>query len=156
MAPSDLPALKSLTAEVLDKCPRFRILLAGKLYQDQLKVRNGKILLNPIHVQSQRSEQTVFRGLHEVCDINEPIIPPENSRVVLHKSQGFEPGETGNLKTVKDFILSRGDGVELKDRVHAVWLCVEIPLAGGRIFEIGDEEFLKLGLPGKFKFKSTL
>ncbi|KZP27015.1 hypothetical protein FIBSPDRAFT_731619, partial [Athelia psychrophila] len=92
---------------------------------------------------------TVSHQLHGVCDINEPIISPENSRFVLHDSQGFEPGETANLKTVTDFILSRGGGVNLKDRVHAVWLCVEIPFAGGRVFEVGDEEFLKLGLAGK-------
>ncbi|KZP22984.1 hypothetical protein FIBSPDRAFT_700833, partial [Athelia psychrophila] len=97
----------------------------------------------------------VSYGLHGVYDINTPIISPENSRFVVHDSQGFEPGETANLNIVKDFILSRSDNVDLKDRVHAVWLCVEIPFARGRVFEIGDEEFLKLGLKGKSNTEPT-
>ena len=58
---------------------------------------------------------------HGICDINTEIISPENSRFVLHDSMGFEPGETKNLDSVKNFLQSRGDGVDLKDRVHAVW-----------------------------------
>ncbi|KAF7985533.1 hypothetical protein HWV62_3769 [Athelia sp. TMB] len=62
---------------------------------------------------------------------------------------GRSLGETKNLDLVKNFLHSRGDGVDLKDRVHAVWLCAEIPRAGGRVFETGDEILLKLGLTGK-------
>jgi len=63
---------------------------------------------------------------------------------VLHDSQGFEPSEIGNLERVKNFVESRrGDGVDLEERIHAIWLCVRIPFAGGRVFETGDEQFLK-------------
>ncbi|KAH9032019.1 hypothetical protein EDB85DRAFT_1286833 [Lactarius pseudohatsudake] len=31
----------------------------------------------------------------------------------------------------------------LKDRIHGLWLCVETPTAGGRVFEKGDEYLLK-------------
>lgn len=56
-------------------------------------------------------------------------------------SQGFEPGAVDNLNLVKTFLQKRENG-ELKDQVHAVWLCI----AGGRVFEKGDEELVKLGL----------
>jgi len=80
---------------------------------------------------------------HGVCDINKEITSPQNPRFVLHDSQGFEPSETGNLQRVKTFVESRGAGVDLKDRIHAIWLCAQTPFAGGRVFEKGDEEFLK-------------
>ncbi|KZP27036.1 hypothetical protein FIBSPDRAFT_886923 [Athelia psychrophila] len=128
MAASGLP---STSADILKKCPRFRILLVGKTQQ---KSGTGKSSL--INYTFNVNLATISHDLHGVCDINTPIISPDNPRFVLHDSQGFEPGETGNLNTVKDFILSRGDGVDLKDRVHAVWLCAEVPFAGGRVFEI--------------------
>ncbi|KAH9015511.1 hypothetical protein EDB85DRAFT_810210 [Lactarius pseudohatsudake] len=31
----------------------------------------------------------------------------------------------------------------MKDRIHGLWLCVETPTAGGRVFERGDEYLLK-------------
>ncbi|KAJ6484728.1 hypothetical protein C8R45DRAFT_1214735 [Mycena sanguinolenta] len=57
---------------------------------------------------------------------------------------GFEPGQAQNLEAAKKFLESRGECVPLKDRVHAIWLCIQIPHAGGRVFETGDEEFLQL------------
>jgi len=86
---------------------------------------------------------TVSHDEHGVCDINTEIIHPQNPRFVLHDSQGFEHGEVKNLERVKNFILSHGEGVPLQHRLHAVWLCIEVPFAGGRVFETGDEEFLK-------------
>ncbi|OAX33211.1 hypothetical protein K503DRAFT_775849 [Rhizopogon vinicolor AM-OR11-026] len=32
----------------------------------------------------------------------------------------------------------------LGDRLHTVWLCIEVPRAGGRLLETGTEEFLQL------------
>jgi len=32
---------------------------------------------------------------------------------------------------------------ELRDQLHAVWLCLAIPFAGGRLIEAGVEDFLK-------------
>jgi hypothetical protein len=57
-----------------------------------------------------------------VSDIEEEIISPENRRFVLHDSQGFEAGSKGNLDVVKKFVKSRsGNGVDIKEQVHAVW-----------------------------------
>jgi len=45
---------------------------------------------------------------------------------------------------VKDFILRRYNREELKDRLHAIWLCTETPTAGGRVFEAGDDKLVQL------------
>ncbi|KAJ7291883.1 hypothetical protein C8J57DRAFT_1274144 [Mycena rebaudengoi] len=60
---------------------------------------------------------------------------------------GFEPGNVKKLQDVKTFISERsGARVTLKDRVHAIWLCIQVPRAGGRALETGDEEILELAL----------
>ncbi|KAG8855415.1 hypothetical protein FRB96_007073 [Tulasnella sp. 330] len=83
------------------------------------------------------------------ADINLEITSPDNDRFILHDSQGFEPGELKNLGIVKDFIRRRNMMPALQDKIHAVWLCIQVPFAQGRLLETGDEQFLKadFGLP---------
>ncbi|KAG2137874.1 uncharacterized protein EDB93DRAFT_1090977, partial [Suillus bovinus] len=76
------------------------------------------------------------------ASIDHEFISPQNNRFVLHDSKGFEPGEIDNLKVVRDFIERRRVMPDLKDRLHAVWLCFEIPCTGGRLLETGVEQFL--------------
>ncbi|KAJ6555913.1 hypothetical protein B0H19DRAFT_947695, partial [Mycena capillaripes] len=46
---------------------------------------------------------------------------------------------------VRKFIIERSDErLELKDRLHAVWLCIQTPTDGGRVIETGTERLLKL------------
>ncbi len=101
-------------------------------------------------------------GVH---DINFEIESKDNAHFVVHDSQGFEPGEEQNFNIVTNFIEERKRKPELKDKLHAIWqvlvvpavnasrnnprdyrLCVEIPCSGGRVFEIGDENFINLHL----------
>jgi predicted GTPase len=79
-----------------------------------------------------------------VSDINTEIISGDNDQFVLHDSQGFEPGEDDNLEIVKNFIQSRSAMPDIKDNIHAIWLCFGIPRAGGRILETGIEQLLQL------------
>ncbi|KAI9570997.1 hypothetical protein HD554DRAFT_2077105 [Boletus coccyginus] len=65
-----------------------------------------------------------------------------NKRFILHDSLGFEPGDKVNYDTVKEFIQSRQTG-ELKERLHAVWFCVQTPLAEGRLLEVAAEDFFR-------------
>ncbi|KAG2063321.1 hypothetical protein BDR04DRAFT_1111657, partial [Suillus decipiens] len=81
-------------------------------------------------------------GVQNAVSIDQEFISPQNKRFVLHDSKGFEPGEKDNLKTVRDFINRRRAMSSLKDQLHAVWLCFEIPRAGGRLLETGVEQFL--------------
>ncbi|KAF7343531.1 G domain-containing protein [Mycena sanguinolenta] len=123
------------TEEMLRECPRFRILVVGKS-----GVGKSSLINHAFGIDLATSSDQV-RG---ICKIEDEIISKHNERFVLHDSMGFEPGQTHNLEAAKRFLESRGESVPLKDRVHAVWLCIQIPHAGGRVFETGDEEFLQL------------
>ncbi|KAJ6455173.1 hypothetical protein C8R45DRAFT_1036675 [Mycena sanguinolenta] len=139
---SDTPAnaagpvtLPLLTKEILDACPRLRVLVVGKS-----GVGKSSLISCSFGVEMKSISYTE-RGK---SDINAEIISPQNDRFVLHDSMGFEGGDATNLETVKSFIRSRsGRNVVLAQRVHAIWLCIQIPHAGGRVFEHGDEELLK-------------
>lgn len=79
-----------------------------------------------------------------VSDIDQEHVSQDNGYFVLHDSQGFEPGDLSNFRIVRKFLEERShQTLPLKDRVHGLWLCVETPTAGGRVFETGDEELLK-------------
>ncbi|KAG1897018.1 uncharacterized protein F5891DRAFT_563900 [Suillus fuscotomentosus] len=71
------------------------------------------------------------------------FISSQNDKLVIHDSKGFEPGEADNIKIVRDFMERRRAMPALKDQLHAVWLCFEIPCAGGRLLETGTEDFLE-------------
>ncbi|KAF8212956.1 hypothetical protein K438DRAFT_1751369 [Mycena galopus ATCC 62051] len=92
---------------------------------------------------------TVAHGERGQCNIQDEIISEHNAHFVLHDSMGFEPGNTKEFETAKEFFKLRGKKVPLKERVHAIWLCVKVPHAGSRVFETGDEEFLKLAAVAK-------
>jgi hypothetical protein len=51
-------------------------------------------------------------------DIEKEITSPQNPRLILHDSQGFV-GDNFNI--VKNFIKTRSEKVNLKDRLHAIW-----------------------------------
>jgi len=56
-----------------------------------------------------------------VSDIDEEITSPQNPRLILHDSQGFSHGSADNFNIVKNFIKTRGEMTNLKDRLHAIW-----------------------------------
>ncbi|KAJ7208974.1 hypothetical protein GGX14DRAFT_633103 [Mycena pura] len=122
--------------EILDKCPRLRILVVGKSGVGKSS------LISYVFGVDTKSVSHVQRG---ECDVNKEIISEQNPRLVLHDSLGFEPGEGEHLETAKRFLESRTrEDKALKDRVHVIWLCIQVPHAEGRVFETGDEVFLKL------------
>ncbi|KAG6380422.1 hypothetical protein JVT61DRAFT_8552 [Boletus reticuloceps] len=125
--------LSPTTQAILEDCPQFRILVIGKSGVGKSSLIN-----------------TAF-GIHKACaanfmrgkaNIEEGLESPVNERFILHDSLGFEPGDKDNYNTVKDFIRNRQTGL-LKDQLHAVWFCVQIPRAGGRLLEIAAEDFFR-------------
>ncbi|KDQ17159.1 hypothetical protein BOTBODRAFT_598870 [Botryobasidium botryosum FD-172 SS1] len=133
MAPQDRD-LPPTTDELFSECPRFRILVLGKSGVGKTSLIKNVFKIDTIQ------ESNLISG---VSDINEELTSPGNDRFVLHDSQGFEPGEVDNYNTVTTFIDRRVSQPHIKDQLHAIWFCIQTPHAGGRVFETGDENFLK-------------
>jgi predicted GTPase len=131
----DTRQLQSTTSDILQICPRFRLLVIGKTGVGKSSLIHRAFNIKEVHV----SEHT--RG---EANIDKEFIAPENKRFVLHDSQGFEAGDIDCFKIVTDFIDRRRKMPKLQDKIHAVWLCLPIPHADGRLLESGVEEFLKL------------
>ncbi|KAF5368786.1 hypothetical protein D9615_010399 [Tricholomella constricta] len=132
--------LRPTTADILYACPRFRILVIGR-------TGVGKsALINEAFGVSEGSVEHDKRGK---ADIDKEILSRANDRFVLHDSLGFEPGEGANLDTVLAFIKGRNRMREVKDKLHAIWLCFEIPVAGSRVVEKGTELLLKEKMEGR-------
>ncbi|TDL22677.1 hypothetical protein BD410DRAFT_748466 [Rickenella mellea] len=149
--------LQPTTDEILDICPRFRILVIGKTGVGKSS------LINRIFGVEQASVSHMDTGK---ADIHTEFSSAQNNRLVLHDSLGFEPGNVDNVNIVHEFIETRNKMSSVKDRLHAVWyislkywlshsrsdsrLCIAIPSAGGRILETGIEKFINLKKSGKF------
>ncbi|KIK01801.1 hypothetical protein K443DRAFT_6597 [Laccaria amethystina LaAM-08-1] len=96
------------------------------------------------------NDATVSHSGAGVSNINTPIIASENGRFVLHDSQGFEHGEGENFQKVVDFLKARKNMPNVRDQVHAVWLCFQVSLSeGDRLFEAGVEELFRMKSEGE-------
>ncbi|KAF8121946.1 hypothetical protein EV363DRAFT_1405326 [Boletus edulis] len=124
----------STTTSLIQRCSRFRLLIIGNS-----GVGKSSLLHEVFGVEGVRASDT-NRG---ISDIDQEFVSPTNARFVVHDSLGFESGDEGNMKIVKDFVARRNAMPELKDQLHAIWLCLETPYAGGRLLDGGVEEFLK-------------
>ncbi|KDQ53308.1 hypothetical protein JAAARDRAFT_210003 [Jaapia argillacea MUCL 33604] len=134
-SPSDLPPLRSTTSQIFEECDRFRILLVGRSGVGKSSLINAIFKIDAASVQDFKAGEAT---------IDKEMSSKENPRFVLHDSQGYQPGEAGNLGTLERFVLERKDKPNKKDRLHAIWLCIATPIAGGRILETGDEKIFKL------------
>lgn len=132
--------LQPTTDEIIQICPRFRILVIGKTGVGKSSLINRAFGVHEALASTHKPGE---------ADIDHGFFSPQNDRFVLHDSKGFEPGEEGNVNIVRGFIERRINTPALKDQLHAVWLCFEIPRAGGRLLETGTEDFLTLKRGGK-------
>jgi len=121
-------------------CPRFRILVIGKSGVGKSSLINKVFGVTKAMVSHSKPGE---------AKIDDEITSDQNRQLVLHDSRGFEPGEVDNIQLVRGFIERRSKEPYIKDRLHAVWLCLEIPCAGGRVMETGVEEFLDLKTSGE-------
>ncbi|KAH9066175.1 hypothetical protein EDB87DRAFT_1732214 [Lactarius vividus] len=121
--------------DIVKTVERFRILVIGRSGVGKSSLINCVFGINDASVAHYKPGES---------DIQQEFESPENPYFVLHDSQGFEPGDLSNFEIVRTFIMQRSlEHLALKDRIHGLWLCVETPTAGGRVFEKGDEHLLK-------------
>ncbi|KAG1733789.1 hypothetical protein EDB19DRAFT_1911354 [Suillus lakei] len=132
--------LQPTTDEISRICPRFRILVIGKTGVGKSSLIN--------HIFGVQNALASHNKPGE-ASIDHELISPQNERFVLHDSKGFEPGEEVNFKVVRNFIDRRRAMRDLKDQLHAIWLCFEIPFADGRLLETATEMFLSSKREGK-------
>ncbi|KAG1798751.1 hypothetical protein EV424DRAFT_1440258 [Suillus variegatus] len=110
--------LQSTSSSILEICPRFRLLVIGKTGVGKSSLIQQAFKIKEVKVDENKRGE---------ADINEEFTAPENERFVVHDN----------------FIARRRNEPELQDKIHAVWLCLSIPHANGRLLENGVEEFLK-------------
>ncbi|KAJ7027607.1 hypothetical protein C8F04DRAFT_1122090 [Mycena alexandri] len=122
--------------DILKACERFRIVSIGGSGAGKSSLVNSVFGV---------SDAKVSHFAPGEADIYHEFTSESNPRFVLHDSKGFEPAKMETFHTVRQFILDKSnEDLELKDRLHAVWLCIRTPTDGGRVLEVGDEEFLRL------------
>jgi len=127
---------QSKVDDILGNVKRFRILCVGRSGVGKSALINHVFRITGAAV----SQYEVGKA-----EIEKEFSSDENEFLLLHDSEGFEPGDTKTFDVVSKFLTDRRDqNLPLKDQLHAVWLCTETPRAGGRVFETGDERLLQL------------
>ncbi|KAG8952086.1 hypothetical protein FRC03_012245 [Tulasnella sp. 419] len=59
---------------------------------------------------------------------------------------GYESGSTEYFRIVEHFVRKRANECLLSEKLHAIWLLASVPYSGGRVFEIGDVDMMKMAL----------
>ncbi|KAG6811662.1 hypothetical protein H0H92_006375 [Tricholoma furcatifolium] len=142
--------LPSQVDETLAGCPRFRILVVGKVkiliwklsVQPYSGIGKSSLVKNIFNVDPDKIDISDHRA-GEADIYREYMSRQVNRRFVLHDSRGFEHGSNDNFTKVENFLQLRQQGA-LPERIHAIWLCIETPLTGSRLLQTGDDELLKL------------
>ncbi|KDQ09917.1 hypothetical protein BOTBODRAFT_116620, partial [Botryobasidium botryosum FD-172 SS1] len=114
-----------------EKCRHFRVLVLGRANAGKttlLKAVCGASGDPEVLVEDRQSDipesllsPTAERGEH---NIETQLVFSSNPGFIFHDSQGFEAGSDKELKSVTEFIRSKGNSRELRKQLHVIWYCI--------------------------------
>lgn len=70
---------------------------------------------------TQSSDRT--RGIH---DVRQAITFDGRPDLIVHDSGGFEAGAETEFQAIEEFLKEKSNAIEIKDRLHVIWFCVEL------------------------------
>ncbi|TDZ55120.1 Uncharacterized protein CTRI78_v005652 [Colletotrichum trifolii] len=102
--------------EVLPEHSSCRILICGN-------TGVGKsTLLNKVFGIPMTQESSDERGQHNIEDGFES---DQHPGIIIHDSEGFQAGNDKELAIFKNFLEKRSGSATVKERLHAIWLCID-------------------------------
>ncbi|KAJ7213523.1 hypothetical protein GGX14DRAFT_618916 [Mycena pura] len=129
-------ALPLTTSRTLVQCPEFHLLVVGRYEAGKSSlVRHAFGIEMNAASHQEPTEWNIDVGLRSM----------QNPRFVIHELVGYEPAEPQIVEGAGKFLqFCSGDNLPLKDRVHAVWICIPVLSIDERVFHPADEALLKL------------
>ncbi|KAK2010458.1 hypothetical protein LZ32DRAFT_607472 [Colletotrichum eremochloae] len=79
-------------------------------------------LLNKVFGFEMTQESSDQRGQHNIEDGFESDHHPG---IIIHDSEGFQAGNKKEIAVFKKFLKKRADSKNLRDQLHAIWLCID-------------------------------
>ncbi|KAF8266353.1 hypothetical protein EI94DRAFT_199771 [Lactarius quietus] len=154
MAYSACRTLTSTVRQVLPEHFKFRILVLGKSHSGKSSLVRTVFKVD----MTVRFHAGVFiRHLHHYAmdkaapgsaDINVEFRPEDNRYLIVHESSGLDSPASGSqdLQTIRDFISRRTHlSCSPLERLHAIWICVQLSDAIDGNLGDGAEEILGMG-----------
>ncbi|KAF8351827.1 kinase-like domain-containing protein [Amanita rubescens] len=114
------------------QCPRFRILIVGRSGAGKSSLINAIFNASLAHDRATKA------------NINEEITSEHNKHLIIHDSEGYEPGNEERFNVLEQFITERSQKGAMADRLHAIWLCITVPDTSSSMIQQWDEKILLL------------
>jgi len=111
----------------------MRILIAG---------RSGSGKSSLINAIFKETLAEVYHRESGPTDINKEFTSENDKRLIIHDSQGYDPG-TAEIYDILENFITRRNASTSAERLDAIWLCIPVPFAGGSIYNTWDEKVIQ-------------